>query len=91
MNCPSFFLPRCVIYYCTPRFLGDLKRDDFTNENSWKIVEKHVIECRKKQKVLNQKVIRLNIKIKNLKSLLDHLKQTRLITNEGLSALDVSD
>ena len=68
-----------------------MKSDDFTNENSWKIVEKHVTECRKKQKVLNQKVIRLNTKIKNLKSLLDNLKQTGLITNEGLSALDVSD
>lgn len=75
---------------CNPRYIGDLRREDFTSETSWRIVREHVKICKSRCKVLNQIVTRRNEKIENFKSLLDHLKKNNLLSNEDCNALEVS-
>ncbi|XP_012149500.1 uncharacterized protein LOC105661743 isoform X2 [Megachile rotundata] len=61
--------------FCNARYIGDLRREDFTSNLSWNIVQNFVVDSRKKQKVLNQKIKRLNQKTEYLQALLEHLKQ----------------
>lgn len=75
---------------CNLRYLGDLRRKDFTSDASWKIVNKFVKESRKKQGTLQKKVSRLHKKVKNLQGLLDHLKESGLISNDASDAINVS-
>ncbi|XP_025153714.1 uncharacterized protein LOC105184565 isoform X2 [Harpegnathos saltator] len=65
-----------------PRYIGDLRRKDFTSDTSWKIVQKFVKTSKSQSKVLNQKVKRLDKKVKSLKSLLHHLKKNGLLSSE---------
>lgn len=60
--------------YCVPRFIGDLRREDFTSKTSWKIVNDYVIKSKRNQKISKQKINRLQKKVKNLQGLLNHLK-----------------
>lgn len=75
---------------CVPRYIGDLSREHFTCDKAWTVVQDHVQKCRSKSKTLNQKVRRLNKKIEDLNSLLTHLKESGLLSNEGCNALEVS-
>lgn len=61
--------------FCNARYIGDLRREDFTSNLSWNIVQNFVVDSRRKQKVLNQKIKRLNQKTEYLQALLEHLKQ----------------
>lgn len=76
--------------FCNPRYVGDLRREDFTSEISWKIVHEYVRTSKSQCKVLNQKIKRLNEKVESLKSLLNHLKKNGLLSNEDCNALEVS-
>ncbi|CAL1671744.1 unnamed protein product [Lasius platythorax] len=75
---------------CNLRYIGDLRREDFTSEISWKIFHEYVKTSKSQCKVLNQKIKRLNKKVETLKSLLDHLKKNDLLSNKACNALEVS-
>lgn len=61
--------------FCSPRYIGDLQRKDFTFDRSWQIVHDYVHNSKNKHRILKQKIKRLNQKVENLQSLLDHLKK----------------
>ncbi|XP_015432112.1 PREDICTED: uncharacterized protein LOC107188350 [Dufourea novaeangliae] len=63
---------------CNARYIGDLRREDFTSDLSWNIVQNFVIKSRKKQKSLNYTVEQLSLKVESLKLLLDHFKKKAL-------------
>ncbi|XP_025265620.1 uncharacterized protein LOC112638332 isoform X1 [Camponotus floridanus] len=64
-----------------PRYIGDLRKQDFTSETSWRIVHEHVKTCKSRCRVFNKKIKRRNEKIENFKSLLNHLKKNSLLSN----------
>ena len=71
-------------------YLGDLTREDFTSHVSYNMFNEYTKNNKKKCKVLNQKVRRLSKKVDNLQSMLDHLKENGMISEEGCVALEVS-
>jgi hypothetical protein len=74
----------------TPRYIGDLRREDFTSDVSYQIVENYFHSSKRKRKVLNQKVKRLSDKIESLKSLLAYLKDNGYFSIKESTKLVVS-
>lgn len=74
--------------FCNVRYIGDLRREDFTSNISWNIVRNYLTDSRKKQKHLNQKIRMLNQKVKTLQALLNHLKQ-KFMPPEACDMLEV--
>ncbi|XP_046752074.1 uncharacterized protein LOC124414929 [Diprion similis] len=72
---------------CNARYVGDLQRKDFTSDVSWNIFKHHMENTRRKQKVLTQKVRRFKLKIEKLQTLLEHLKESGLVSNEDCNEL----
>lgn len=72
------------------RYIGDLSKEHFTSDIAWNIVKEHVKHCRKKQKSLSEKVKRTTNRVESLKSLLEHLKKNRLLSDEACNKLEVS-
>ncbi|XP_046626989.1 uncharacterized protein LOC124308374 isoform X2 [Neodiprion virginianus] len=70
------------------RYVGDLQRKDFTSDISWNIFKNYMENTRRKQKMLTQKVRRFKLKIENLQTLLEHVKEIGHLSNEGCKALD---
>lgn len=60
-----------------PRYIGDLHREHFTSDISWRIVHKYIQNSRRKQKALNDRVERLNNELETLKSILDYIKNLK--------------
>lgn len=50
----------------TLRYIGDLRREDFTSEKSWYIFQRYLTQNKSTIKCCNQKITRLNRKVENL-------------------------
>ncbi|XP_036146226.1 uncharacterized protein LOC105833153 isoform X3 [Monomorium pharaonis] len=64
-----------IIRRRNPRYVGDLCREDFTSDGTWRLFKEHLVNTRTKIKALNQKIVYLNRKVDRLrkKALMDAL------------------
>lgn len=69
---------KSVKRYYNLRYVGDLRREDFTSDASWKIVKNFVIKSKTKQKALNRRVNCLHKKVELLQGLLNYLKKKKI-------------
>jgi len=69
---------KSVKRYYNLRYIGDLRREDFTSDASWKIVKNFVVKSKTKQKTLNRRVNNLHKKVEFLQGLLNHLKKKQI-------------
>ncbi|XP_011878245.1 PREDICTED: uncharacterized protein LOC105567745 isoform X2 [Vollenhovia emeryi] len=77
--------------WCNARYIGDLQRIDFTSDKSWIIVQDFLKNMRRKQRTSNQKIHRLNRKVKSLKALLNHFKQNSKLSNKAGTSLEIGN
>ncbi|XP_046433904.1 uncharacterized protein LOC124186329 isoform X5 [Neodiprion fabricii] len=60
------------------------------DESHATVGRKRIFNARRKQRMLTQKVRRFKLKIENLQTLLEHVKEIGHLSNEGCKALDFS-
>lgn len=75
--------------FCYPRFIGDLRREDFTSRESWEVLEKFLNLNKTKISTLTKKVTRLQRKVESMKDLLSHLKGKNIVSKEVVNSLEV--
>ncbi|XP_058792243.1 uncharacterized protein LOC131664843 [Phymastichus coffea] len=62
--------------------IGDLSREDFISDETWDVVQNYIEENKKKQRALNQQIVRLNEKVASLKAVIEHVNKTRSLPKD---------
>lgn len=68
--------------YNTPRYIGDLRPEDFNSYECWSVFRRYLTETRKKLKRLKNENICLSNKVAKLQVIIDHFKEKGLICSE---------
>ncbi|XP_077268023.1 uncharacterized protein LOC143900484 isoform X3 [Temnothorax americanus] len=71
----------------TPRYVGDIRREDFTSNDTWRIFQEYLTKTKSKMKQLDDKVRYLNTKVGNLQEMMDGLKKRGLLSRDALDLI----
>ncbi|XP_024871156.1 uncharacterized protein LOC112454152 [Temnothorax curvispinosus] len=71
----------------TPRYVGDIRREDFTSNDTWYIFQEYLTKTKSKMKQLDDKVRYLNTKVGNLQEMMDDLKKRGLFSRDALDLI----
>ncbi|XP_071557875.1 uncharacterized protein [Temnothorax nylanderi] len=71
----------------TPRYVGDIRREDFTSNDTWCIFQKYLTKTKSKMKQLDDKIRYLNTKVENLQEMMDYLKERGLLSRDALDLI----